>query len=256
MKKTDQKGFTAIEAILIVFILVILGGIGWWVYHKNHKNTVASTASHTTATTSSSASTQADLYAGWKTCDDGADGVSFKYPSTWTANGLHSNSDPCAGISLSSFGQEVSFQSPSSGGLSFSLKFFPAVQNGSLKEENSAPSSTGGSWEAVQSVAPLALNTGNAASLVSYEDIGTNTKVSDNLVSAIGLTNQSYSAGQLFHDFSGITSPKNSNYNVQMYVSLISATSESQSVQSYSSTDYQSQPAYKDLMNIFKSVTY
>ena len=29
MKKTDQKGFTVVEALIVVLVLVLLGGAGW-----------------------------------------------------------------------------------------------------------------------------------------------------------------------------------------------------------------------------------
>ena len=38
-KITNQKGFTAIEAVLIVVILAIIGGTGYYVYQANNKST-------------------------------------------------------------------------------------------------------------------------------------------------------------------------------------------------------------------------
>jgi Tfp pilus assembly protein PilV len=61
MNKTlkNQKGFTLIEALLIILILVVIGGIGYMVYHNDHK-TKAVTTSNTAAkaTTSRSSASQ------------------------------------------------------------------------------------------------------------------------------------------------------------------------------------------------------
>ena len=195
--------------------------------------------------------TQTTTYAGWKTCNDEADGVSFQYPSDWTIASTGPSSDPCSGMSLSTSGQEISLQSPSSSGLAFMLWFFPAVPNANTDEGNSG---AGSDWQVVQSVAPLTLNNGKSVSLVTYEDVGQSTKSSDGLISDMALTDQPYTVGQAFHALRGITSPKNANYNVDMDVSL--ATPNSQYVQSHSLSDYHAEPAYGELMKILLSVTY
>ena len=50
----NQKGFTAIEAVLIVVILVLIGVVGWLVYKNQHKTTavkIATTSSNKPAAT-------------------------------------------------------------------------------------------------------------------------------------------------------------------------------------------------------------
>lgn len=37
----SQKGFTLVEGLLIVLILLVVGGIGYMVYHNDHKSSVA-----------------------------------------------------------------------------------------------------------------------------------------------------------------------------------------------------------------------
>jgi Tfp pilus assembly protein PilV len=61
-KPINQKGFTAIETVLIVVILAIVGGTGYYVYQANNKSTDTQNAAHTatesaaqTATTNKSA---------------------------------------------------------------------------------------------------------------------------------------------------------------------------------------------------------
>lgn len=47
MKRTNQKGFTIVEALIILSIFVLAGGVGWYVYQKNHKATATPPANHT-----------------------------------------------------------------------------------------------------------------------------------------------------------------------------------------------------------------
>lgn len=52
-KISNQKGFAAIEAVLIVVILAIIGGTGYYVYQANNKSTDTQTAAQIDATTAS-----------------------------------------------------------------------------------------------------------------------------------------------------------------------------------------------------------
>jgi hypothetical protein len=56
LSKTE-KGFTAVEGLLIILILLVIGGIGYMVYHNNHK-TNTTTVSTTATKTPSSSSTK------------------------------------------------------------------------------------------------------------------------------------------------------------------------------------------------------
>jgi hypothetical protein len=59
--KNNQKGFTAVEGLLIVLILVVIGAVGYMVYHNDHKTKTASvstTAATKPATTKTSTATQ------------------------------------------------------------------------------------------------------------------------------------------------------------------------------------------------------
>ena len=35
--KYDQNGFSLIEVLIVLFIIAILGTVGWWVWHRSHK---------------------------------------------------------------------------------------------------------------------------------------------------------------------------------------------------------------------------
>ena len=74
----NENGFSAVEIVLVLVIIVLIGAVGWLVYKDNHKNTTTS-AKSTSASTKSSTSTSTKTtttpaatnpYAGWKTyCD-------------------------------------------------------------------------------------------------------------------------------------------------------------------------------------------
>ncbi len=78
-KSKNQKGFTVVEGLLIVLILVVIGTVGYIVYHNDHK-------------TKASVSTTANPYAGWKSYTN-LSPVSFKYPSNWTVTTSPGGSD-------------------------------------------------------------------------------------------------------------------------------------------------------------------
>lgn len=88
----NESGFSAVEVILVVVIVALIVVVGWLVYKDHHKTTTlnASTTS-SKATTKSTISNNtktvatANPYAGWKTFSLSSLGVSFQYPSTWTA---------------------------------------------------------------------------------------------------------------------------------------------------------------------------
>jgi len=255
MKKTNQTGFSIVEALLILVVVGILGFTGWYVYHaKQTSDKSYSAASNSTAPTYKKKTTTtktatANPYAGWNTCDDTADGVSFKYPSGWTVQGSTAGSNPCSGFTLTA-GQEFSLRSPSSNGLAFTLIYFPGQSKTNLSKSNS---STNGDSQKVQSASPLTLSSGKTVSLVSYVNTDT-TSSTDGLISDMALTDQSYSVGKTFHVIDGITSPKASSYSVIMEASL--APPGSQDVRMYTPAQYQTHPSYTDLMNIFKSIAY
>lgn len=88
--KTNQKGFSVIEGLLILVIVGLIGGIGWYVWQSNKstgKNQSASNSSNSSGAQQKKEAPaqqeQADPYAGWKTyCDSMTNGC-FRYPSDW-----------------------------------------------------------------------------------------------------------------------------------------------------------------------------
>ena len=76
-----NKGFTLVEVLLLIVVLILVGGLGYLGYKQVNKKSKTSTAS-ATATTAKTAAV--DPYAGWKTYTSPLkSGLSFKYPADW-----------------------------------------------------------------------------------------------------------------------------------------------------------------------------
>ena len=77
----NNKGFTLVEVLLLIVVLILVGGLGYLGYKQVNKKSTASTSS-TNAKTAKTAAV--DPYAGWKTSSLKYEKLSFKYPSNWT----------------------------------------------------------------------------------------------------------------------------------------------------------------------------
>jgi prepilin-type N-terminal cleavage/methylation domain-containing protein len=98
--QNDQKGFSAVEVILVLVIVALIGAVGFMVY-KNQKTKTTPVASTTTktATTQAKKTTAPDPYAGWQSYTLKYEKLAFKYPASWTiqdnsaSQGLTPNAD-------------------------------------------------------------------------------------------------------------------------------------------------------------------
>jgi hypothetical protein len=72
-----NKGFTLVEVLLLIVVLILVGGLGYLGYKQVNKKSKTSTA--TTAKTAA-----VDPYAGWKTGTLKYEKITFKYPADWT----------------------------------------------------------------------------------------------------------------------------------------------------------------------------
>jgi Tfp pilus assembly protein PilE len=82
----DENGFSAVEVVLVLVIVALIGVVGWLVY-KDHRKTVATnnvaTTTSTKATTTPKTTTPTNPYANWSSyCDTMSNGC-FYYPSSW-----------------------------------------------------------------------------------------------------------------------------------------------------------------------------
>jgi type II secretory pathway pseudopilin PulG len=75
-----NKGFTLVEVLLLIVVLILVGGLGYLGFKQVNKKSKTSSSS-TTATTAKTAAV--DPYAGWKTGTLKYEKLSFKYPSNW-----------------------------------------------------------------------------------------------------------------------------------------------------------------------------
>jgi len=78
----NQKGFSALEGLLILVIVSLIGFVGWYVFHtKASVNNTYKSAVQTSGAVlpKSSANTTFD----WVSYSSEADKYSFKYPKTW-----------------------------------------------------------------------------------------------------------------------------------------------------------------------------
>jgi hypothetical protein len=73
--RNNQKGFSAVETILVLTVIILIAVVGWLVYKVEHKTTTQATGSSVTTPTAQSP------YAGWKTYSDSS--FSLKYPVNW-----------------------------------------------------------------------------------------------------------------------------------------------------------------------------
>lgn len=121
--RNNQKGFTAVEVLLVILILVVVGAVGYMVYHNDHKTKTVSTTNTssnkpTTSTKSSTSTTTAttDPTANWTPYTNSSGGYSLKYPTTWStaANAsscssslllLGANSSSVGSCNTNNFGQ-------------------------------------------------------------------------------------------------------------------------------------------------------
>lgn len=90
--QNNESGFSAVEAVLVLVVVMLIGVLGYMVYKDHHKTTAtnpATNSSQTTATGTSSSTkttTTPDPYAGWKTYTSSIEKITFKYPSDWTVD--------------------------------------------------------------------------------------------------------------------------------------------------------------------------
>jgi len=80
--KKNQSGFSIVEGLLILIIVGIIGGTGWYVWQaKNNTDDNLSSATKTSNSSQSTATTSP--YSGWKTFTSENEKFTFKYPNDW-----------------------------------------------------------------------------------------------------------------------------------------------------------------------------
>lgn len=95
MKKINQKGFSVTEGLLALAVLVLLGGVGWYVYSVHHKTSTSTAASRTKTASQFSNTTHAKSQfsitpgpvRGWETYTNNVDKFSIQVPQESFVNG-------------------------------------------------------------------------------------------------------------------------------------------------------------------------
>lgn len=89
-RKAASEGFSAVEALIVIVVIVAIGLGGWLVWRHNHQKKAATASNNSTSQTGKqSSSTQpVDPYAGWRTGTSAMAGFSIKYPADWTYNSI------------------------------------------------------------------------------------------------------------------------------------------------------------------------
>lgn len=87
----NQKGFSAVEAILVLIIVILICVVGWLIYEKQHKTTTtkataaqSNNVASATRPASKPSKQTTNLYAGWETYCSSYGGLCLKYPPSWT----------------------------------------------------------------------------------------------------------------------------------------------------------------------------
>lgn len=85
--RTNQKGFSAVEAVLILIVIALLAFAGWYVWKKNNKDTEPKSGSATSQNQQKDeikpAEKKVDPYAGWKSGELVYEKLTYKYPADW-----------------------------------------------------------------------------------------------------------------------------------------------------------------------------
>jgi hypothetical protein len=92
---TNNKGFTLVEALLIVLVVAVIGFGGYYVWQNQRKDdTTKANSTSSTSPNSVTKSGSTDPYQGWKSYCSSLGGLCIKYPSSWTYAQDTSNSGP------------------------------------------------------------------------------------------------------------------------------------------------------------------
>lgn len=84
--KNNQKGFGAVEALVIVLILGLIGFGGWYIWHKSQKNEPSPSNAHSKDRDSSKGQTEEASYnvpEGYTVYEDKESGFTFSYPKEY-----------------------------------------------------------------------------------------------------------------------------------------------------------------------------
>ena len=127
-RKIDRKGFSIVEALIVIVVIVTVVLCGWLAWHHTHDMKSPTTSTKTSSPQSKSSSgsrststATADLYADWKTAVSPRAKFSIKYPDNWVYAEAVGSKDNVEHITLSNANIQLTIDSyqgtdPDSGG--------------------------------------------------------------------------------------------------------------------------------------------
>ncbi len=86
--KKRSAGFSVLEGLIVVLVLVGLCTGGWWVWHAGHASNKTGAGSSQLRNGNKDTERQPSAYDGWKWYEDKKLGMKFAYPSTWTVSDI------------------------------------------------------------------------------------------------------------------------------------------------------------------------
>jgi prepilin-type N-terminal cleavage/methylation domain-containing protein len=93
----NQKGFSVVEILIVLAVVGLIGGAGWYVWHSRASKDTSSTTSPSTSTTTKP-NTVESTPSNLSKYDD--DYVSFSYPSDWKVEKQYTFTDDYGAYSL------------------------------------------------------------------------------------------------------------------------------------------------------------
>jgi hypothetical protein len=241
--RNNEKGFGAIEGLLIVAVVVLLGIVGYMVY-KNHNKATTNNSTTTASTTTTPAKTTTtqpvDPYAGWQSYSDSH--MSFKYPSGWQAG---AGADKYAAVSVTATSPgfaTTSMTTADNPGAPVTLSLQLSTNSSTVYCSNDPCK--------VTAVAPLSnaqlpntvlavvnQTSGNGTNYSQYVVVSNNTKVGDTTINAVKAGSSSiYVFGQPYY------TPKDGGLTIAARVTDTAA--------------LQADSHFKDLVNLINSVKF
>ena len=83
--KNRQKGFSTVELLLSLIVVVLIAGVGWYVYQSTKKteDSLSNAESSSNSTTQKSEKVTPEIPADWKTYENKELGIKYAYPKLW-----------------------------------------------------------------------------------------------------------------------------------------------------------------------------
>lgn len=82
MNKSDSGGFSVVEVLIILVVVILIGGAGFYVYKANTDKNSSNAENSKIAAKEELIEPERDPYEGWRTYKNEAYNYEFKYPST------------------------------------------------------------------------------------------------------------------------------------------------------------------------------